>query len=229
MTAEHGPVTALYLASEDVLTMWSERATATADIMTLGETDTQRAIDVITQRRPQVVILEQRFASSARGQAFVHRLRHDPELPPVELRMLLSEHVASLASGHSPLLNAPTAVIALAQPITWPVRRAVRLRVPEGVQVQIDGVPAELVDVSTMGAQVVSNRTLKPNQRVRVLLSHGTSVYRAVAGVAWSSYELPKGQSPQYRAGMEFSDTDPGAIEAFYSRLASSAPPRKKR
>jgi hypothetical protein len=45
---------------------------------------------------------------------------------------------------------------------------------------------------------------------------------RTRAGVAWSAFELPPGAPPRYRAGMEFRDSDPQAIEAFYERLATS-------
>lgn len=222
-----GTLHTLFLASEEILMAWSERSIATSEVVALDEADTSHAIDVIARRRPQVVVLEQRFAGTSRGQAFVHRLRHDPNLPPVEIRMLPAEHAATLASLRSPLLNSPASIVALAQPIVGPVRRAVRVPMPEGVQVQVDGTSASLIDLSTMGAQIVSARTLKPNQKVRVQITDERGVFRARAGVAWASLELPKGESPRYRAGMEFSDADPETLEAFYSRLASSAPAKK--
>ncbi len=218
----------LFLASEEVLAAWSARVHGSSEVLALAERDVAHALEVIARRRPQVVIVEQGFASTARGAAFLQRLRHDPELPRVELRVLPSEHAAAVASPHSPLANSPAAIVALAQPIRGRLRRAARVRVPEGVEAQVDGAPASLVDVSTLGAQVVSTRALKPNQRVRLLLAHEGRVVRAIAGVAWSNLELPKGRSPQYRAGVEFSDADPEALEAFYARLASSAPSKDR-
>ena len=41
----------------------------------------------------------------------------------------------------------------------------------EPVEVLVDGDPAQLIDLSVMGAQVVSTTVLKPNQRVRFVLS----------------------------------------------------------
>ncbi len=224
-----GTLHTLFLASEEILMAWSERHIAAGEVMAIDEADPQRAIDLIVRRRPRVVVIEQRFAGTSRGQAFVHRLRHDPDLPPVEIRMLPAEHAATLASTHSPLLNSPASVVALAQPIVGPVRRAVRVPMPAGVQVQVDGRPASLVDLSTMGAQIVSAKTLKPNQKVRVQITDDSGVFRATAGVAWASFELPKGQTPRYRAGMQFNDADPETLQAFYSRLASSAPAKKQR
>ena len=52
-------------------------------------------------------------------------------------------------------------------------RRAPRIRIKDGVEVAVDGNPAALVDLSTVGAQVVSPTVLKPNQRVRVTIGEG--------------------------------------------------------
>ncbi len=230
MAAEQpGTLHTVFLASEEVLAAWSARAQAASEVLALDERDLQHALEVIARRRPQVVVVEQGLASTARGAAFLQRLRRDPDLPRVELRVLSAEHAAALASPHSPLGASPSAVVALAQPLRGGLRRAPRVSVPDGVEIQVDGAPASLVDVSTLGAQVVTARTLKPNQRVRLQLVHEGNVVRAIAGVAWSSFELPKGRSPQYRAGVEFSDADPNALEAFYARLVSSAPPKPRR
>ena len=223
----HGGGHTVLLASEDVLAAWCARHSAAGEVIALDEADTQRVLEVIARRRPEVVVIEQRFLSTARGQAFVHRLRNDEDLPPVEIRVLSPEHTAAIASAHSPVATSPAAIVGLAQPICGPVRRAVRVQMPEGVQVQIDGTPAELVDLSVFGAQIVSPKTLKPNQKVRLQLVDDSGTLRTVAGVAWSSFELPRGHSPRYRVGMEFSNADPDTIEAFYSRLVTSAPTKK--
>ena len=78
----------------------------------------------------------------------------------------------------------------------------------------IDGNPALLVDLSVVGAQVVSNTLLKPNQRVRLSFIESSRPVRFSAGVAWSAFELPKGE-PRYRAGIEFFDADPDAVTRF--------------
>jgi len=221
-----GNLHTVFVASAEVLAAWSERTSVSSDVLTVDESNPQRIIDVIARRHPAVVVLERRFLTTSRGAALVHRLRHDEDLPRVEIRVLPTEHAVTLTTTHSPLATSPSAVVALAQPITGPVRRAERLSVPDGVHVQVDGRPAGLVDLSTLGAQVVSTRSLKPNQRVRLQLADETGiVVRVLAGIAWSAFELPPGGNPRYRAGIEFRDGDPAAIEAFYERLASSASP----
>ena len=225
---QHGGVHTVLLASEEVLAVWCARHPVPGDVVALDEADTSRALDVITRRRPEVVVIEQRYLSTARGQAFVHRLRNDEDLPPVEIRVLSPEHTTAIASAHSPIAISPSAIVGLAQPINGPVRRVVRVQMPEGVLVQVDGTPAELVDLSVFGAQIVSPKTLRPNQRVRLQMSDDSGTLRAVAGVAWSSFEIPKGHSPRYRVGVEFSNADADSIEAFYSRMVASAPAEKQ-
>jgi hypothetical protein len=70
----------------------------------------------------------------------------------------------------------------------------------DGLEVLIDGTPAALVDLSPLGAQVVSSTVLKPNQRLRVTLPGSVRVHGAVA---WAAFEIPKA-GPRYRAGIEF-------------------------
>lgn len=218
----------VFVASAEVLAAWSERTHASNDVVALDEADIQGILDVVARRRPEVVVLERRFLTTSKGATLVHRLRNDDDMPNVELRVLPTEHAVTLTTSHSPLVTSPAAVASLAQPINGPVRRAVRVQMPEGVSAQINGAPASVVDLSTLGVQVVSSRTLRPNECVRVQLAdeHG-AVVRARAGVAWSAFELPPGGQPRYRAGMEFRDPDPQAIEAFYERLATSTPARR--
>ena len=80
----------------------------------------------------------------------------------------------------------------------------------------VDGNAATLVDLSTVGAQVVSPTMLKPNQRVRMALHRRrTARVRFNAAVAWASFEIPPKSGPRYRAGIEFVDADGAAVDAF--------------
>jgi archaeosine-15-forming tRNA-guanine transglycosylase len=95
-------------------------------------------------------------------------------------------------------------------------RRAPRYRIREGVEIQLDGNPANLVDLSVMGAQVVSATILRPNQRVRISVPTDDFVMRFRGAVAWAKFELPRPtEPPRYRAGVEFSDADQSAMDDF--------------
>ena len=93
-------------------------------------------------------------------------------------------------------------------------RRAPRFVVAKGIEVMIDGNPAALINLSVVGAQVVSPTILKPNQRVRMTLQDRGGPIRVMAGVAWAAFEMPK-SGPVYRAGIEFYDAEAGNVERF--------------
>ena len=93
-------------------------------------------------------------------------------------------------------------------------RRALRIKIKAGLEVLVDGNSATLIDLSSVGAQVISPTILRPNQRVRMSMPGDGGAIRLNATIAWAEFELP----PQYRAGIEFVDADDAAIEAFAAR-----------
>ena len=201
-----------------------------------SDADALRALDVITRQRASVVALERLFAASSRGAALINRIKADPTLSGCEIRVVAHDTAYSRVTRPSnapggaspgspgpaaaPSPNAaPAAVAEAPAPASAPLdkkgtRRAPRYRVVEGVEVMIDGTPAVLVDLSLVGAQVVSATILKPNQRIRMSIADGTRPVRFSAAVAWASFEIPKG-TPRYRAGVEFFDADAAALTRF--------------
>src|SRR4029434_4570334 len=70
--------------------------------------------------------------------------------------------------------TAPSAIVAEAapRPLDWHgTRRAQRYRVRPGVEIQVDGNPASVVDLSVVGVQVLSATVLRPNQKGRPRLT----------------------------------------------------------
>ena len=178
------------------------------ELLVFAEERVCEAVEHIVLRRPRIVALPEKFALSPRGTALAHRVAIDPQLAGTQVLMIGTDGSAVPVppEGRS----------------TWlPVdgsgtRRVPRIRMRRGIDVQIDGATAALVDLSTMGAQVVSPTVLKPSQRVRLILPVDSYTIRAVGTVAWASFEIPKGKSqPQYRAGLEFSVADPEPLLQF--------------
>jgi hypothetical protein len=125
-------------------------------------------------------------------------------------------HSPNPAAAPSP--SASVATQEAARPLDWHgTRRAQRHRVRDGVEIQLDGNPATVIDLSAVGAQVISATVLRPNQKVRISLPADEFVMRFRGSIAWAKFELPTGaaRAPQYRAGVEFTDSDPGALESF--------------
>ncbi len=223
------------IASPEYLSVLKEREEL-AEATAFTDGDALRALDTITRQRPQVVAVERMFAASSRGAALINRIKADPTLGDCEIRIVAHDteysRVSPRRNGDAGGLATASAV-AVAEPpspAAAPLdqkgtRRAPRYRILEGVEVQVDGNPAALVDLSLVGAQVVSPTILKPNQRVRISMVNGPRPVRFSAAVAWASFEIPKG-GPRYRAGIEFFDPDQDAVTTVIDTKKASAEPK---
>jgi hypothetical protein len=194
-----------------------------ADAQAFPDAEALRALDVITRQRPQVVALEKVFASTSRGSALINRIKADPSLRDCDIRIVSHESEPSRSPSRQTqaavdaavaVVEAPPAAAAKGPLDQRGTRRAPRYSIVDGVDVWIDGNPAKLQDLSIVGAMVVSPTILRPNQRVRMSLPDQNRPVRFSAGVAWASFEMPKG-GPRYRAGIEFYDADPVALNKF--------------
>src|SRR5688572_11153359 len=99
-------------------------------------------------------------------------------------------------------------------------RRAPRYKVVSEMQVIIDGNPAKVIDLSMIGAQVVSATTLRPNQRIRMALE-GELGARFNAAVAWATFELPI-EGPRYRAGIQFHDPNSDVLTRLLETMSTT-------
>jgi hypothetical protein len=204
-----------------------------AEAQAFTDADALRALDVISRVRPSVVALERLFAATSRGAALINRIKADPELAACEIRIVAHDSNYTRVSPSRPTDAAAAAPVAVEEPPASPppaqnldwrgTRRAPRFKIVEGVDVTIDGNPATLMDLSVIGAMVISPTTLKPNQRIRMSLPQEKRPIRFSAGVAWAAFEMPKGKpAPQYRAGIEFFDADADAVLKFIDQNKKS-------
>jgi hypothetical protein len=214
------------IASPEHLPALQERGDL-GETIAFSDTDALRALELITRDRPSVVALERLFASTSRGAALINRIEADPALSGCEIRIVAHDsayaHVFRRSGEATPAVGvadaAPAVAVVEAAPAVAPLdqrgtRRAPRFAILDGVEVHVDGNPATLVNLSLVGAQVVSATILKPNQRVRVSLAESSRVMRISAAVAWASLEIPK-EGMRYRAGIEFFDADTEGITRF--------------
>ena len=183
------------------------------DALAFSDADALKALEAITRDRPKVIALETQFAATSRGAALIKRIKADPKLRKCEIRVVSLEGDREEFSQVDPALRGAEteAAVKLDQRGT---RRAQRVKIVDGVEVLIDGSPAMLIDLSVVGAQVVSPTILRPNQRVRMILPDEERPIRCVAGVAWAAFEMPK-SGPRYRAGIEFFDAESGNLDRF--------------
>lgn len=216
----------MLIAAADLLPRLKQHPAAiNGEVLTFTDADALKAFDVIIKRRPAVVALDRLFAATPRGAALINRIKADPTLIKSEIRVVSQDgrvRVSPRAGGSAAADSATATVVATAAPAApldqRGTRRAPRFKIAEAVGVMVDGNAATLVDLSTVGAQVVSRATLKPNQRVRVSLADDRGALRFNAAVAWARFEIPPQSGPRYRAGIDFVDADPAGIDAFCSR-----------
>jgi hypothetical protein len=227
------PCTVL-IAAPNLLDVLKQRAAESDnqhEIVTFTDADALRALDTITKRKPVVVALEKTFASTPRGAALINRVKADPSLVESEIRIVSpdsdytrisakrAEPPPVPAHGGTATATATAEAAPRVQPLDhYGTRRAPRFKVAGTVDVLVDGNNATLVDVSPVGAQVLTPTVLKPNQRIRMALPEDNGAIRFSAAVAWAKFEIPPQSGPRYRAGIEFIDANASALDAFCNR-----------
>ena len=199
------PSRTVLIGPADALPGLQQRLEPGAEIQTFTDSDALEALDHIIRTKPAVVALQDEFSATSRGIALINRISADPTLTSCEVRILArdaAQHRVAVkrgAGGGVAVEEQPKP--ALDQRGT---RRAPRVRIKDGVDVSVDGNPAALIDLSRVGAQVVSPTILKPNQRVRVAIGDARVQVKCQGAIAWAAFEMPKGLPTRYRAGIDF-------------------------
>lgn len=210
----------MLIGPADALPALRERLGPGAEIQAFTDADALQALDHIIRTKPALVAMQDEFSATSRGTALINRIKEDSSLSGCEVRVLARDSQTSRVAvkrghggGAAVAVDEPAPKAPLDQRGT---RRAARVRIREGVEVAVDGNPAALVDLSSVGAQVVSPTVLKPNQRVRVTMGDGKAAIRCAGAVAWAAFEMPKGQPTRYRAGIDWGLTSEAqAVEGF--------------
>jgi PilZ domain-containing protein len=234
---------AVVIAATNLMPALRDRIEVDGEVLPYADTEPIQALQTIMEARPVLVVLERLFAATPRGAALINRIKSDPQLAHTEVRVMshtgdytrqvvkptAAAPQASAPQGGTAAGMAPSSTpVATEEPPTsldWHgTRRAPRFRVREGIELQLDGNPAMVIDLSTVGAQVISPTVLRPNQKVRITLPNEDFVLRFRGAIAWAKFELPRPpvKAPQYRAGVEFTDSDAQAIDQLIERNRTS-------
>lgn len=225
---------AVVIAATNLMPSLRERLASEGELLTFADTEPIQALQAILERRPPLIVLERLFAATPRGAALINRIKTDPHLGNAEVRVMSHTGDYTRQVAKPSLVEAAVGAVAAsggsatggASLIGGPLRldwhgtrRAPRHRVRPGLEIQLDGNPASVVDLSTVGAQVLSSTILRPNQKVRVSIRNDDFVMRFRGAIAWAKFELPQpAPSPRYRAGVEFIGADAAAVEGFCLR-----------
>jgi len=198
----------VFIGSDPLLQAWSAHSSRASEVIPLSLTDLDFALDFIGQAQAEVVVIEQTVAAGGPGSMLMARLHSERYLRGTEVRLLPPDRASDLMASAPGDLHPHAWLTLMAQPLpSRPERRAPRVRAAEPEQALVDGQPVELIDLSTIGAQVRSTVVLKPRQRIRLVLPPERGSVKAVAVVAWSTFEI--GPTPTYRAGVAFTRAIP--------------------
>ena len=189
-----------------------------AEVQAFTESEALEALDYIIRTKPGLIALQDDFSATSRGMALINRIQDDPNLSQCEVRVLARDAAQNRVSAKKGQAAGGAVAVDEQKPAldVRGTRRAPRIRIKDGVEVAVDGNPAALIDLSTVGVQVVSSTVLKPNQRVRVTIGEGKAAIRCSGAIAWAAFEMPKGMPTRYRAGIAFgTSADVDALGGF--------------
>jgi hypothetical protein len=205
--------TVILIAAPDFIPALRDRLQPDTQVMTFGDAEPLRAMRAILTIRPDVVALERVFAASPRGAALIARIKADRSLDATEIRVLSHN---SAYERVSPRRQAEPARAAArpARRLDSGTRRAVRHLMKDSARAAVDGQDASLVNLSTLGAQLVAPGSLKPRRAVTVTIGSARRSLDLAATIVWARGELSK-QGPASRIGVAFTDPDEQALAAF--------------
>jgi hypothetical protein len=199
----------------------------------------------IQMHHPKVIVVEATFAETPPGQEFLERVeRLAIKGSTIQLvsrtqgRWATTPYVGQLAAAQSQTVAAVAAAVSTGRPVAMDrlaslatqakganTRRASRFRILESLDAVVENGQATVVNISILGAQVVSQPALKPTQKVKIVLPDVNEMLHLSAHVAWATFEQPQpGAAPHYRAGMEFTDAAQEILEDYCRRHCSQDP-----
>jgi hypothetical protein len=193
------------------------------------------AIESIRTYQPKLVAVDALFAQTPPGAAFVDRVER-LAIAGSDIRLITHLEgrwiTAPRNSGPGVVTVSAAAVVAAsgpavvaAQMVALSTRRAPRFPVRDPLNAVVENGSASLVDISVLGAQVVSQPALRPNQKIKIALPDTGEMLRVTAHVAWSTFEKPKHVTEaHYRAGIEFTDAAQQALEDYRRRHCTEEP-----
>jgi len=215
-------------------------------VMPFASASLASAIESIKAYRPKVVAIDAIFAQTPSGLTFIDRI--GALAIPGSTILLVVEHdgrwvTMPLGNGRTPTQSRSSPVVASQAGLVAPsqqvvaalskvahaeavnTRRAPRFLVRGPLDVTVESGCASLVDISVLGAQIVSLPVLRPRQKINVALPDNDETMNLIAQVAWSTFEKPQPQEePHYRVGLEFTSAAKQALEAYRQRHCADQP-----
>jgi hypothetical protein len=190
------------------------------------------ALEAIKTDEPRVVAIDALLIQTQQGMGFIKRVESLAKAG-CAIRLIVhgnrtwttTEHDAQPRADEKP--NGPalappsrSAVVAVAKTGTN-TRRAPRFPMLDALNAAVEGGEASLVNISVLGAQLVSQPVLRPGQTVKIALPDRNEMLRLTAHVAWSTFQQTKQGTVVYRAGVAFSDAAQETLDDYCRRYGA--------
>ncbi len=214
--------------------------TLSGRVMWFSEGNLASALDSIRMNHPKLVAVEAAFAQRPQGQVFLSKIEQ-MAIRGSAIQLVVRANsgwattpynAGEMAAAQSQSVSAAGLRVAAAErapaaPQTKGAntRRASRFKVLESLNAVVENGQANLVNISIIGAQVVSPSVIRPTQKVKIMLPDSKDMVELNGQVAWSTFERIQLQTePYYRAGMEFTDAAQEILEDYCRRHCSHDP-----
>jgi hypothetical protein len=185
------------------------------------------AFESIRANRPGLIVLDSGFLQTESGHGFIDRINL-LNIPKVVMQEAVFDRgrwtMKSIGEpGAARPLSASERVVAVKSGLN--TRRAPRFQAQDLAKAMADGESINVIDLSVLGAQMISQPMMRPNQKVRVGLLDEAGTIQVTASVAWSIYEKPaQAAQPHFRVGVEFNDAVRETLEEYCRRHCSATP-----
>ena len=194
--------------------------------------DLSSALEAIKKDEPRVVAIDALLVETQQGAGLIKRVESLAKAG-CAIRLIVrgnrawttTEHGAEPPTDEAPIGRAPgrSAFVAAAK-TGANTRRAPRFPMLDSLNAAVEGGQASLVNISVLGAQVVSQPVLRPGQTVKIALPDQDEMLRLTAHVAWSTFQQSKQGTMVYRAGVAFTDAAQEAIDDYCRRYGAENP-----
>jgi hypothetical protein len=192
------------------------------------------ALEAIRSHEPRVIAIDALMIQTQQGLSFIKRVE-SLAMPGCTIRLIThgngkwtsSEREAPTPNGGAGAARVPGSPVtaAVAAPKTGTnTRRAPRFPMLDSLNAAVEGGEANLVNISVLGAQVVSQPVLRPGQTVKIALPDAAEMLHLTAHVAWSMFQQTKQGTCVYRAGIAFTDAAQETLDDYCRRYGAERP-----
>jgi hypothetical protein len=216
-----GPSVVVIARSEQEVAL-RKRLGTESSVALFSDYEALKALEMIIVHPPKILALDRSFAFTARGAALVARLKAEPRLCGIDLRVLAEDETNAPVILSTRALGLEGAILKTSHPLDYcGTRRAPRFAVSDDANVVVNGERGRLVNLSSTGAQLLAFVRLRPDEPLRLALVDADAAVKVRGVVAWSAAEPVHG-ALTYRAGVEFINPDPFRLDGFCVRHMTS-------